>query len=110
MVGLQPIFIASGQRKFLTEGLALSLWSYMVRMLLNIEMGVGWLGTGWLLTNKVAFDNGCHGAWLILEILARDPRMAGLPPSVLSPGTAQAHAISSLTLPATECPTNAFVV
>ena len=71
---LQPIFIDSGQRKFLREGLALSRFS-MVHVLLNIEMGAGWLGTGWLLTNKMAFDNGCHGAWFILEILACDPSM-----------------------------------
>ena len=71
-MGLQPVFIASGQRKFLREGLALSHWFYMVHVLFNIEMGAGWLGTGWLLTNKMAFDNGGRGAWLILEILACD--------------------------------------
>ena len=44
-VGLQPIFIASGQRKFLWRGVALgnghdSIWW------LNMKMGAGWLGTG----------------------------------------------------------------
>ena len=52
----------------------------MVRVLLvpslpYTGMGAGWLGTGWFMTNKMAHDHGCHGAWLILGILHYDLRI-----------------------------------
>ena len=44
----------------------------LVPTLPNTEMRVGWLVTGWLITNRMAHGNGCHGTWLILELLPYD--------------------------------------
>ena len=62
----KKIPVGRGDVKSLVGGL-------LVPTLPNMEMGAGWLGAGWLLTNKMAFDNSGRGAWLILEILACDP-------------------------------------
>ena len=42
--------------------------SLLAPTLPNMEMGAGWLVTGWLTTNRMARGNGCHGTWLILEL------------------------------------------
>lgn len=47
----------------------------LVPSLPYMGMGAGWLGTGRFMTNKMAHDHGCYGAWLILEILPYDLRI-----------------------------------
>ena len=57
------------------DGVKSLVGGLLVPTLPNMEMGAGWLGTVWVMTNKMAHDNGWHGTWPILEILPYDPSM-----------------------------------
>ena len=50
------------------DGVKSLVGGLLVPTLPNMEMGAGWLVTGWLTTNRMARGNGCHGTWLILEL------------------------------------------
>ena len=49
--------------------------SWLVRARLAHDKQAGSRQTGWLTTNRMAHDHGCHRAWLVLEILPCDLSM-----------------------------------